>query len=411
MRAIPVRSFFIRIVIAPTILAASFLAVMATAGLAQNTSSPVAPSASSQNTQDATAPSTNVAGAITNTQIEVPATVQWVDTKLDLRGGEKIHITATGTVTYAQGQKSQGQPLSFGPDGLKRGWKDLVHQYAVPDAGHGALIARLGTGDAAQPFLVGADKDYEAPVGGHLFLGINQSQSDAANASGSFQATVEILAVGTGLSAGGPAESTIAAITPDLLKEIPRRVSDMQGNPGDMVNVLIVGSENQLVKAFTSAGWVKVDSSVQNTVLSGFVNSIEKKDYLTMPMSTLYLFKRPQDYGFAHAEPVRVAMSRNHLRVWKSPYTVDGQQLWCVAATHDIGFERDQRNNGLTHKIDPAIDGEREYVNETLSGTGLVMQRSHVTPADALTEAKTATGGTFHSDGRILVLILTKDQN
>jgi hypothetical protein len=126
-----------------------------------------------------------------------------------------------------------------------------------------------------------------------------------------------------------------------------------------------------------------------------------------MPMSVLYLFGRAQDYGFAHGEPVKVAMSRNHLRVWKSPYEVAGRPLWCVAATHDIGFERDQRKPGaVTHKIDPAIDGEREYVNGTLSSTGLVVQRDHVKPADPLTTAKTATGGEFHSDGRILVLVL-----
>jgi hypothetical protein len=149
-----------------------------------------------------------------------------------------------------------------------------------------------------------------------------------------------------------------------------------------------------------------VDRSVQDAVMNAVIDSLEKKDYLTMPMSTLFLFDRPQDYGFAHAEPVRVAMSRNHLRAWKSPYVVDGHPLWCVAATHDTGFERDERNNSVTHKIDPAIDGEREYVNDTLSRTGLVVQRAHVTPADPLTEASTATGGSFQSDGRILVLVL-----
>ena len=159
-------------------------------------------------------------------------------------------------------------------------------------------------------------------------------------------------------------------------------------------------------KVFTTAGWVKVDANVKETLLHGFLESMSKESYLTMPMSVLYLFGRAQDYGFAHAEPVRVAMSRNHLRVWKSPYEVEGRRLWCVAATHDIGFERDQRNNGVTHKIDPAIDGEREYVNGTLSGTGLVVQREHVTPENPLTTAKTATGGEFHSDGRILVLVL-----
>jgi hypothetical protein len=105
---------------------------------------------------------------------------------------------------------------------------------------------------------------------------------------------------------------------------------------------------------------------------------------------------------------VRVAMSRNHLRVWKSPYVVDGRPLWCVAATHDIGFERDQRNNSVTHKIDQAVDGEREYVDDTLSRTGLVIERTHVTPADPLTDAYTASGGSFHSDGRILVLVLNE---
>ena len=174
-----------------------------------------------------------------------------------------------------------------------------------------------------------------------------------------------------------------------------------------MVNVLIVGTQDQVVQVFTTAGWMQVDKTVGNTALNALVDSLEKKDYLTMPMSTLFLFGRGQDYGFAHAEPVRVAMSRNHLRVWKSTLEVDGRPLWCIAATHDIGFERDQRNNGLTHKIDPAIDGEREYVNGTLSSTGLVVARDHVTPADALTTAKTATGGEFHSDGRIVVLELS----
>jgi len=125
-------------------------------------------------------------------------------------------------------------------------------------------------------------------------------------------------------------------------------------------------------------------------------------------MSVLFLFEPRTRLRLAHAEPVRVAMSRNHLRVWKSPYEVEGRPLWCIAATHDIGFERDQRNNGVTHKIDPAIDGEREYVDGTLSGTGLVAERDHVTPVDALTTAKTATGGEFHSDGKILVLMLKK---
>jgi hypothetical protein len=356
-----------------------------------------------------TAPAT--AGSLKSYEIDVAGTKEWVDTNVDVRGGAKLRFMATGKITYPPDTSYKGKSRTlgtFGPDGLPRGWADLIHQYAVKDAGHGALIGRIGSDAYAQAFLVGASKEYDVPVAGRLFLGINQSMSEASTADGSFHVTIEVLNEGSAdaTSVGGPVETRVAGITPGLLSKIPRRVSDPNGNPGDMVNALIIGTQDQVVQVFTAAGWVQVDRSVGSAVLNAVMGTIEKKDYLTMPMSTLFLFNRPQDYGFAHGEPVKVAMSRNHLRVWKSPYEVDKRPLWCVAATHDIGFERDQRNNGVTHKIDPAIDGEREYVNGTLSGTGLVVQRDHVTPADPLTTAKTATGGEFHSDGRILVLVL-----
>lgn len=344
-------------------------------------------------------------------KVDVPATATWVDTKIDLRGGAKVRFTATGTMTYPTGQSPMDRLSTagtFGPAGLARGFADLLHQYPVNDAGHGALIARIGDATYAQPFLVGASKEYDVPVAGRLYLGVNQSESEAASATGSFKVQVDLLAQGTASSAtpGGLPDTTIAGITPDLLAKIPRRVTDPEGNPGDMVNVFLVGTQDQVLQAFAAAGWVQVDKSAGGSALEAILDSLEKKDYLTMPMSTLRLFNRPQDYGLAHGEAVKVAMSRHHLRLWKSPYEVDGRPLWCISSTHDIGFERDQRNNGVTHKIDPNIDTEREFVSGTLVATGLVAQRDHVTPADPLTTAKTATGGEFHSDGRISVMVL-----
>lgn len=388
--------------------AAVFAAMLGCSGAANaQSSAPANSAASPAGVPAAATPGTpGVAGKTYS--FTVHGTDQWMDTKLDLHAGAQVQITATGSLTYPAHEKQPQQ--DFGPAGLARGWKDLIHQYPVPDGGHGELVGRLGPADYAQPFAIGESLQYSAPVAGRLYLGINQGMKEAASATGSF--TVKISVTNAGLdtavasAAGGPPDAPLPAITQALLEEIPRRVTDPQGNPGDMVNVLLIGTQEQVLKTFAAAGWVQVDRSVSDTILTGLVDSLEKKDYLTMPMSTLYLFNRPQDYGFAHAEPVKVVMSRNHLRVWKSPYEVNGVPVWCIAATHDIGFERDQRNNGLTHKIDPAVDGEREFVNETLSSTGLVAQRDHVTPRDALTTAKTATGGEFHSDGRIVVLEL-----
>ena len=51
-------------------------------------------------------------------KVEVDGTKEWVDTKIDVRGGTKLKITAEGKVTYPKKNKS------FGPEGIKRGFAE-----------------------------------------------------------------------------------------------------------------------------------------------------------------------------------------------------------------------------------------------------------------------------------------------
>jgi hypothetical protein len=326
----------------------------------------------------------------------------WTDSGIDLQPGEHVVITAKGTFRYADAKSDNG------PEGLSRGFKDLLRVLPFNDAGRGALIARIGDADTSQAFLVGASKDIVSPITGRLALGINQAKSDTGE--GAYSVHLEVYAAdaapGGGVRAVSKVVDSMPGIDNSLFNKIPRRVADKDGNAGDMVNFLILGSEAAMQKVFTAAGWVKVDADVKGTLLHGLIGSLSKESYLTMPMSQLYLFGRPQDYGWAHAEPISVVASRNHLRLWKAPFAVSGTMLWVGAATHDIGFERDQRNNGVTHKIDPDIDLERDYVQKTLASTGLVVEVSHFLPDNPMKEASTATGGSFRSSGQVLVLRL-----
>ena len=323
----------------------------------------------------------------------------WTDTGITLEPGQRLVFSAEGKLRYSDAKEDNG------PEGLTRNFKDLIRILPYNNAGRGALIGRIGDADFAQPFLIGANKDIVAPVSGNLAIAINQANSDTGDGSYAVQVTVYAAAPGTSQDIAKQVPA-IPGIDNSLFAKIPRRIGDKEGNPGDMVNFLIIGNEDEMKKVFTTAGWVKVDADVKSTVLAGALASFSKESYLTMPMSPLYLFDRPQDYGWAHAEPITVVASRNHLRIWKAPFTVNGQTLWVGAATHDIGFEKDQRNNGLTHKIDPDIDLERHYVEKTLCSTGLVAEVTHFLPKNPLQEAKTATGGTFHSNGQVLVLKL-----
>jgi LssY C-terminus len=331
-------------------------------------------------------------------EIQITGDQLWTETGIIVQPGEHLVATVTGKMHYAD------SAADAGPTGLARGFKDLIRILPYNAAGRGAAIGRVGDAAAAQPFLIGEHCNIISYSGGSLSIGVNQMSTDTGD--GTYTVRLEIYPPDANFLAVRLVE-TMPGIDPSLFTKIPRRIGDKAGNPGDMVNFLIIGNEDAMKKVFTTAGWVKVDADVKDTFLHGLLESMSKESYLTMPMSPLYLFGRPQDYGWAHAEPIQVVASRNHLRVWKAPFQVKAQTVWVGAATHDIGFERDQRNDGITHKIDPDIDLERDYVEKTLSSTGLVSEVEHYLPDTPMKEAKTATGGSFHSDGHVLILKLS----
>jgi len=332
-------------------------------------------------------------------EIQLTGDQLWSDTGIDVQAGEHVLVTTTGTLRYSDA------PDDNGPEGRTRGFSDLVRILPYNDAGRGALIGRIGDADIALPFLIGARKEVLAPVNGRFSVGINQMKDDTG--VGTYAVRIELYALEGGVARVVARQvASMPGIDNSLFAKIPRRIADKDASPGDMVNFLILGSEAAMQRTFTTAGWVKVDADVEGAALRALLESLSMKSYLTMPMSQLYLFGRAQDYGWARAEPIAVVASRNHLRIWKASWQVKGQTLWVGAATHDIGFERDQRNNGVTHKIDPDIDLERDYVEKTLASTGYVTDITHFLPDNPLKEARTATGGSFNSNGQVLVLKL-----
>jgi hypothetical protein len=244
-------------------------------------------------------------------------------------------------------------------------------------------------------------------LSGQLGTGDSSASQKSAAASPGITNNVPVAtAVGTSVPAIAVANEPI---DPSLAKDInalPRRVNDEFKNLGDMVNFIIVGSKEQVQDSLTAANWhladVKNDAAVTNAVLE----TINKRDYLAMPMSQLMLFGRFQDFGYEQAEPYSVVASRHHFRLWKAPLTFKGKDVWVGAGTHDIGFEKDQRNGKVTHKIDPAVDGERDNIARSLQQAAKVASISYYLPPNPVQEARNATGGSYHSDGRLAIIIL-----
>ena len=143
------------------------------------------------------------------------------------------------------------------------------------------------------------------------------------------------------------------------------------GNPGDLINFVIVGSQEQVTSALKDAGWLQADKTNKDAVVSALLATLQKNSYMTVPMSILYLFGRPQDFGYERTDPVLVAAQRHHFRIWNSPLSTPQQTVWVGSGTHDIGIEKDQRSaNAITHKIDQDVDNERDFIGATLTASG-----------------------------------------
>jgi hypothetical protein len=338
------------------------------------------------------------ATAATSANVTIAGSPKWVDTKMDVTAGDKLHITAKGTVTM-------GKDTGITPAGAQRGWVDTLRPLMVPSAGRGALVGRIGSSDAATPFVVGADGTVTAPAAGRLYLGINQDPTEGP--TGKYE--VHIDRTPGVATASGKSTYDFKPLFAELDAKFPYRVTDKPegGNPGDLVNFVLIGSQEQVTNALKTAGWLQADKSNQAAVVSALLATLQKNSYMTVPMSILYLFGRPQDFGYERTDPVLVAAQRHHFRIWNSPLSTPQRTVWAGAGTHDIGIEKDQRKEGaITHKIDQDVDNERDFIGATLTQAGLVQAMDYMTRSHPITSTKTATGGEIKSDGRVLVIVL-----
>jgi hypothetical protein len=104
----------------------------------------------------------------------------WFDTGITLTAGQTVIFSAKGSV-----RPSTASDVSAGPDGTTevQSWQDSFSFRS--DWAHEAVIARIGGGDI---LYIGAGQQFQAPTGGTLELGVNDT--DPGNNVGSFEVEI-----------------------------------------------------------------------------------------------------------------------------------------------------------------------------------------------------------------------------
>jgi LssY C-terminus len=233
-----------------------------------------------------------------------------------------------------------------------------------------------------------------------VFLLIRGHESTVVKST---EITAQIDGASSVLSAGLARSPETYSELDEMMDYLPPRVFSGEGREGDMLNLVFVANQEELQHAFARAGWVKTDK--WKPVFVWHLLRHRTND-TQLPMARFYLFGRVQDYSYALPDPNATMSRRHHLRIWKTAYTIGGKAIWAGAATHDIAIEIAKRGHLINHRIDPAVDTERDFVGTNLAETSSVSRQEYLHSPEPVFHAQTASGESYHSDSRILLLDL-----
>jgi hypothetical protein len=195
----------------------------------------------------------------------------------------------------------------------------------------------------------------------------------------------------------------------DLVNSLPTQVQTKDNSPSDITNVMLIGSREDVVAAFETAGWVEAAKLKTKTGWKSFVALMRDKGYEEAPFSKLFMNGREPDLGCQKMS--NTFAKRHHVRIWKQSDTYQGQEVWLGAGSHDIGYGVSRAGTKWIHLIDPRVDRERDKIRDDLMFTGLVkgyllIERPNLPRKNP---AASSGGTNLITDGRILVLDLASD--
>ncbi len=133
----------------------------------------------------------------------------------------------------------------------------------------------------------------------------------------------------------------------------------------DIVNVLLIGSPNQMDRAFHASGWSLAQRKSPMSLFRMYHALAKRLGYPRAPMNALTLNGVPS--AFVHQKTLDTVERRHHVRLWQYPQK---ENVWLGAAAEDVGFRFEVAH--WTHYTEPDIDNERAKIVNDLAFTGCV---------------------------------------
>lgn len=199
----------------------------------------------------------------------------------------------------------------------------------------------------------------------------------------------------------------LQALRISLPADLPRWSEDLIGGQMEPISLVFVGSEADIVGAFTHAGWTRADLPTPLRVAQEMLAALRNQPDPAAPATPAFFADRPQNITFEKPDSGAPSIRRrHHARLWQTTYclTPHCRPMWVGTASFDIGIELSKRLYLPTHRIDPAVDNERALIVTDLIRVGATQEGAVMVSAPL--HGTNAAGSPFSTDGRAVVLVL-----
>lgn len=210
-------------------------------------------------------------------------------------------------------------------------------------------------------------------------------------------------------SASDPTDNADADQLDQFVRQLPWRVTTSKYVDADLLNLVFLGSSDQVNAAFRDAGWHNADPASSRTWLKNIYALLNHSGYAQQPMMTFLLNGQPQDMSWQKS--LNSYGQRDHLRIWQLPSSEANGSVWVSSSTHDTRAVLAIKYKGFVHHIAPDIDDERSTVIRDLKFAGCVRSVSYVSRSKMPTTIRNATGDVMHTDGSIAIVALQDCQS
>ena len=186
----------------------------------------------------------------------------------------------------------------------------------------------------------------------------------------------------------------------------PKVTHNVDGVPGDPLNVGLVGHRPQVIQALLAAGWPPADDVTLASSVKIVRSVLFHRPDVTAPVSALYVFGRRQDLAFER-EVGSSASQRHHVRWWRADQLDPlGRPLWLGAVSFDRGVGLSHLTGQITHHIAPDLDSERDQLMADLKRTGQLVQQYQQPGVGPTRDGRNAGGDHYFTDGLLRVGVL-----